>query len=105
MRSGQLRHLVDIQEVTKVRDSSGGYTESWTRLRNAWCSISPIRGREFFENQSVSSDITHKVIMRAQVDVTPRDRIVHGDRVFHVEHVANVSERGIKLEILVRESV
>ena len=68
MRAGKLRHRVDIQEVSKTRTVEGGFTDSWTQVAPAWVQIQPGPGREFFENQSVVGEMTHKITARGEVE-------------------------------------
>ena len=103
MRAGKLRHVVDIETATQVRTAEGGYTETWTRTAETRASIDPLIGREFFENQTVSGESTHKIRLRGYNSVTKTDRIVFGSRVFNIVSVIDVNERGIEKVIMAKE--
>lgn len=105
MRAGQLRHLVRVESVRKTRTAAGGFEDTFTLAGEAYASIMPLTGREFFENQSVNGDVTHEIKMRAHLTVVPGDRIIHDARTFHVLSSVDVAERGISQRIMAKESV
>ena len=105
MRAGPLRHLVEVQRATEGRASDGGVTQTWSTLASRRASIEPLNGREFFEQAATQADISHRIRMRHFEGLTPKDRIVFRSRVFELEHVRNVNERGVITECLAREVV
>ena len=49
--------------------------------------------RELLLAQQVQADVTHRVMLRYDVWVTPKRRFVWGSRVFHILAVLNPGER------------
>ena len=105
MRAGDLRHKIIIQQVTETKDAYGAVAETWTTFVNAWASIEPLRGQEFFAARQVNADVTHRVRTRYRAGVTPKMRIAFGDRVLEIEVVLNLGERNRELELLCSETV
>lgn len=107
MRAGPLRHRGTIQRATNTATADGGFTPTWAAIGDVYMQVAPISGREFLEADQMRADVTHKITMRWHPDlaVTPRDRILWGARVFHIEHLINVQERDRTLVAMVREEV
>ena len=110
MRSGLLRHKVQLQKPAKSRDSYGGESVTWTSDSALWVQIHPMRGDEYFDAQNVQSKATHKIRMRYQTlssggELHPQCRIKHGSRYFYFAGPPiNVEERDRMLEVLCWES-
>ena len=104
MRAGLLRHRLRIEEAADVTSASGDGqpTKAWNVLGTVWGSVEPLSGRELFSAQQVSARTTHKITLRAR-SVSPKHRIVYGQRIFHLTSVCNKAERDISLEIMAEE--
>lgn len=104
---GRYRHRVALQARATTKDSAGQQTNTYTTQATAWASVTPIRGREFFSASGEKSNITHRISMRARSDVAlkPRDRILFGARIFDVESVLDINERGREWQFMVIEDL
>jgi SPP1 family predicted phage head-tail adaptor len=104
MRAGLLRHRLRIEEAVDVTSTSGDGqpTKAWNVLGTVWGSVEPLSGRELFTAQQVSARTTHKITIRAR-SISPKHRLVYGQRVFHLTSVANKSERDISVEVMAEE--
>ena len=105
MNAGELRHKITIQELQRVPDGYGGYTETWNDIAVVWAKIQPLRGNERYQAQQVSSALSHKIILRYLDGVKPQMRVLCGSRIFHVVSVINVEERNEMLELLCEEEI
>lgn len=105
MRSGTLRHRIEIQGESVTRDSYGGETKSWTTSATVWASINPLSGRERLAAQQVNAETTHKITMRYHSGLTPENRIKFGSRIFDIEEILNTGENNVELVIMAREEV
>ena len=105
IRAGRLRNRVTIQTSTESRSTHGDLERTWTTFKTVWASISPVTGREYIEGNAVQAQVSHRITFRHLDGVTPKMRILFGTRVFHVQHVANVDERGAELQALCLEDV
>ena len=99
LRAGILKHKVTIQRVTATLDSANSIENTWSSLRVTRASINPIKGTESFINQNMINQVTHYIKMR-KTDITPEDRIIFEGKIFDIESVLNVNERGTELMIL-----
>lgn len=112
MRAGPLRHRVQIQNATQTQDAASGWTtDTWTGTDKVWASIEPLSGRERFEAQQVTPEVTHKIRIRWRDDITidPDSRVVgktnpYNGTTFNVHAVLNQMGRSRELVILAKEN-
>lgn len=104
MRAGRLRHRVTIQENVGSENNFGETVDDWQAVTTRWAAVDPLRGRERFEAQQISAEVSHRVTMRYFADLTPTMRLVYDGRVLEIEAVIDVEERGRELELLCREN-
>ena len=106
MRSGSLRHRVEVQEPTVATTAYGESSRTWATRWTRWANVTPLRGREFADEQNVRSELSHKVVMRWESvlsEMTTKYQILFGSRVFAIESIANVGERDRMVELLCKE--
>lgn len=105
MRSGQLRHRVQIQARSTAQDDFGQPLDQWTTVIKRWASVDPISGREFIAKSGEAADTTHKIMIRTFTGLLPSHRILIGARVFDIQHIANWQERGVYMQLICRERI
>lgn len=104
MEAGKLRHRVTIQQATDGRDAVGGATLTWSTFQaNFPVAIIPRSGREAEFGGRVSANVSHRIEGRYITGVTPKMRIVKGDRVFNIESILNVDERNREMHFYCKE--
>lgn len=65
MRSGQLRHRIDIQQKFVTRDAVGGESIVWQDFAAAIpAAVTPISGKDFIAIKSAQSEISIKFRIR-----------------------------------------
>lgn len=106
MRTGLLRHRVEIQALTVTEDEIGNQVEEWVKVAEAWAAIEPIQGNEKLTAAYMQAETTHKVTMRPPgIEITPAHRIIFGSRIFEIESVINVEERNRELVLMCVEKI
>jgi len=103
MKIGQLRHRVEIQEQRSVRDEWGNQVSEWFTVATAWAAIEPIRGEEYWAAGAQRGETIHRVTMRYVPGVTPKHRLLFGNRILEIESTLNLEERSRLLELLCKE--
>jgi len=78
-RAGELRHRITIQQMTATTDASGNRTEAWTEFYTCSAKIEPRGGRELFQADRVSADLTHDVTIRYKAGILPAMRVLYAD--------------------------
>ena len=87
------RKQVIIQNVTRVSDSQGGYTETWADTATVWASVEPVKAWEGMQAMQMQTPITHTVKMRYTSDITTASRLSFQDRILVVKEIINNQER------------
>lgn len=89
----RLRHQVEIQRVVQTR-SGADIVDTWSTFATVWAEVEPLRGREFYDRQQIDADVTHTIVLRysARLELTVKDRIRWGIRIFELESVRDIDE-------------
>lgn len=107
MRSGKLRHLVQIQRQDLTgTDAAGHPVENWETVAHVFAVVEPLSGREYWQAQQVKTTVTHTVTIRYDrrfQDMTADWRVKHGSRLLNIEVVLNPMERNEELSLMCRE--
>lgn len=105
MQAGKLRHLVELQRVTVTADSHGDQVKTWATIATAHASIEPLSGREFIAASQTMADLTTRIRVRGRSDIqlTPKDRVKFGARLFDIRHVIDWGDRGIETQLMCTE--
>lgn len=90
---------IELQSVTRVSDSQGGYTETWATYATVWAEIKPVKGYEKFQAMQNATPVTHNLVIRYRSGVTTAHRVLFGSRVFHIKEVLNIEEANSFLRI------
>ena len=100
MDPGKLNHRITFQ--IQNLDSE---IEEWNDIVTTWASINPISGREYYQAETINSDLTHKVRLRYRKGITPDMRILYKDRIFNIVSVINEYEKNAILQLMCRELI
>src|SRR5690606_21106917 len=103
MQSGRLRHRGQIQSRTVTREN-GEDVVAWATVATRWMEIKPLSGREYLQSQQVQASSSVRIIIRAYPDLTVEHRITHGGRVYDINHINNIDERNIAMELMCSEA-
>ena len=105
MRSGNLKHKIEIQAFTETQNDYGEVIKGFTTFATVYASIIPLSGKEYFASKSVNAEISHKIECRYVSGVLPSMRIVFGSRVFNIVSALNIREANRTLQIMATEVV
>lgn len=104
MRAGELRHKIEIQSETGVKDpDSGEIIPGWTTFARVWAEVADLSGREFWDSQQVQSEVSTRVRIRYLDGVKPTMRVIHGSRTLQIEAVIDPDGRRRELQLMARE--
>jgi len=87
--AGDLRHLVEVYSQTKTDDGAGGFSTSWTKEFNIYCSIEEKSGRETNAHGSLEYQTSVEFITRYRDDVYVDQRLVHDGVNYNIRRVDN----------------
>ncbi len=92
MRTGTMRHRVEIQAHHVATGDDGGVTENWLTERSGWARIVPLTGSERTTATTVEGPVTHRIEMRYVSGLTSEHRLRYRGRVFHIDAVWSPDE-------------
>lgn len=89
------KNRITIQSPTETVDAYGGRTTSFTTHSTVWAQITPVSGRELFNQGAVQSRLSHKVLIRYQASLkdiksSSDYRISFDGRLFGVQGIRNL---------------
>ena len=107
MNIGKLNKRITIQENVTSTSDEGMEINEWQDFKKSWASIEPLslKYREFMSAQALNSEITINVKIRYTQGITPKMRVVFGNRIFEIIAVINPSEANIELNLMCKEVV
>lgn len=100
MNPGELRHKIKFQIQDLEQES-----EVWNDVFSCWANVNPISGREYYQAETVNSDLTHRIRLRYRKGITPDMRILYRDRIFYIVSVINEYEKNYALQLMCRELI
>jgi len=106
MRSGNLKHKIEIQSYIQTQNDFGEVIEGYSVFKTVYASIVPISGKEYFASKQVNAEVSHKIECRYVAGVLPTMRIVYGSRIFEISSPPiNVREANKILQIMAVEVI
>jgi head-tail adaptor len=63
LRTSDLRHRLTLEELSRVADEGGGFTESWVTVATLSADLRPISGDERLESDRLTGTITHEIVL------------------------------------------
>ena len=108
MIANTARHKLVFERDTPAPNAYGELVENWQVIATRRAALKPMRGNERYNAQRVHAEVDHKITVRYDstlADLSPKDRIRKGARIFKIDAVINVAERNRELEILATEVV
>ena len=100
MRSGELRHRIELLASTSTPDGMGGSTSGWSIFATVWSKIVPLRGRAFMEAKAAQSEVSHRIEMRFMDGITAAMKVRYEGRIFSIDAVLNIGERNRELHLM-----
>ena len=91
MRSGRLRHTVELQRPVDVRDAAGGVTRTWRLVESRRCSKEPTGGRVFESLKQQYAQLSDIFRLR-HIDVSSDWRLVFDGEPYRIISVQNIKE-------------
>lgn len=101
----KLNKRLIVEQLQRMPDGRGSWTESWTEVGQVWASVNPVSSRERLQYQQMKRDVSHRIYVRYSDDFGGDVRFRLGTRIFVPVEPLNPSERSKLLEILAIEVV
>jgi SPP1 family predicted phage head-tail adaptor len=86
---GQLRTEMMLQNIVESADGCGGVVVTWADVALVWTAIETVSPRtESFGGRQID-EASHRVTMRHRGDVKPGQRLVHVNKNYRIQLVAD----------------
>ena len=105
MRSGELRHRIELQTNTPVANAIDELVDTYTTFATVWGAIEPLSGNRLFLAQQADSQIQGVVRIRYRKDVVPTMRIKFGSRYLQIISIIDREERHQELQVMYKEKL
>lgn len=100
MRSGELRHRIELLVDASTPNGMGGFMGSLTTFATVWAAVEPLRGRAFMEAKAAQSEVSHRVRIRHMDGITAAMKVRYEGRIFSIDAVLNIGERNRELHLM-----
>lgn len=97
---GRLRHRLILEALSTSADGGGGVADVWQEVATIWAALTPARSFAESRGGKPEAQMGHKVLMRYRPDLTATMRFRAGQRIFLIQAIRNVEERGVYQEVL-----
>lgn len=92
--------MVIIQRYDSIPNGVGGFKKEWVNhIDNYGFALDQLSGDEFVQAEKTFPRSTH-VLIGEVADITEKDRVLHGERVYTIRNVDNPMGLGRHLEVL-----
>ena len=99
--TGDLRHRIDIEQLTITQDSSGDAVKFWTALHsNVPASIEPLSARDFIAASAVQSQIVARITIRYRTGLDASMRINHNGTIYNISGILPDKDSGLEYLIM-----
>ena len=107
IKAGELRHRIRHQQPSRVSDTEGGFTTTWSTNKTVWAAIWPQKGKEYVDHMLVQGDVITKIRIRyfSGVDIGDRFQDVRTSAIYKINFVMNWENRNIYLDCLCTQEV
>jgi SPP1 family predicted phage head-tail adaptor len=95
----KLRHLVAIQSRATTPNAHGQLDDTWTTILTAFADVEPVSGQSQESAGAELATVTHTITIRFRSNITTRNRLVYGQRIFDIVSVIDVEERHFWLQL------
>lgn len=95
MRSGRLRHRIDIEEPADTRNTAGELTPGWaTWAPNVPAAFEKPTAMEFLAAQQLRAAASQNIRIRYRQGVLPTMRVRHGTTIYEIKGITPDEKTG-----------
>jgi len=94
-----------VQTPVETANDFGEPVKHWKEVCKVWAGIEPLKGSEKFSAMEVQSEVDSRIVMRwskGTDQITTKERIVYGNKIYDIKDVLNLDERDRELHLMVR---
>lgn len=99
LKVGKLNKRISVLQYRTRKDSDGNDELYLYEVCRVWASVTPLKGREYWEAKRINPETTYRVTMRYRPGIAPDMMIVYKDKLMEIESIVNIDEGDVALEI------
>lgn len=80
LRSGDLRHQIQVWRKVSVNDGRGGRSTEWQKVASPWAEVLGQNGREAVLSQALQSISVYRIRVRGATDIEDADQVRYQTR-------------------------
>ncbi len=100
---GKLNRRLALEAPVETPDGAGGVTRGYQTVATLWAALLPVSARDAVVADAAGSTVTHRITIRAGVEVTTRHRFRQGARIFSIATIRDRDGQGRFLDIEAEE--
>lgn len=90
---GWLKTRLVLETPVETPDGQGGVTRDFEVVATVWASLAPIRSFERAVAGAGGAEVSHRIVIRANVALSLRHRFRLGERIFAISGIRDGAER------------
>jgi len=102
---GMLDKRISLQDPSKVSDSMGGFTETWTTVCTVFAAVWPVSATEKIQSAAPTMTISHRIRIRYRKVLKASWRVLYNGRYFSIVSITDPNEAHEWLDLLCKEVV
>jgi SPP1 family predicted phage head-tail adaptor len=102
---GRFNRRLVLEAPIETPDGAGGVTRAFMTLATLWAEMTPLAGRADTQAASLGAIATHRILVRAGVDITTQHRLTLDAREFRIVSIRDHDRSGRYIEIHAEERV
>ncbi len=92
MRSGAMRHRIEIQIYSDVENEVGEMTKSWTNYKKLWAEKKQLRVNNTESKGKEGIEYTYRFKIRYREDLNESMRIICKGVIYDIKHINSINE-------------
>ncbi|MEZ5785256.1 MAG: phage head closure protein [Xanthobacteraceae bacterium] len=102
---GRLNRRLVVEAPMETPDGAGGVIRAFVTVATQWAEVMPLAARADTEAASTGAVATHRILVRAGVEITTRHRLRLDAREFRIVALREQDRTGRFVEIFAEERV
>jgi SPP1 family predicted phage head-tail adaptor len=95
---GTLNRRLTLEAPVESADGSGGVARSFSAVATLWGSVEPVSARGSVEAGALGANVTHRIRLRYNPDITLRHRFRDGEAVFRLVAIRERDKRFLDID-------
>lgn len=95
---GLLNRRLELQAPVETPDGAGGVTRSFSTVATLWASLEPRAAREGMEADARGANVTHRIRLRFNADITLRHRFRDGGTIYRIAAIRTRDQRFLDID-------